>query len=267
MLIPFKDLIEIYHIKPQTILHIGAHHGEELQDYMAYSPGSSVIWIEGNPQLIPILENKIKDLKNHFVFNYLVSDKNNDLIKLQIMSNTQSSSIFTLAGHSEYYPDITFKKEVILATKRLDSFWEENMAICEKIEFINIDIQGAELLALKGLGEKIKHIKSIYTEVNIAQLYKDIPLLLDIDSYLNQHGFQRVALKLTPQFWGDAFYIQTGKKTSYLILWIQSYYYKLYSNCYYAYYRSIKVGFPIINTIFKTIFPSFHKMLKNRFNP
>ena len=33
MLIPFKDICEKYKIAPKGVIHVGAHHGEEIQDY------------------------------------------------------------------------------------------------------------------------------------------------------------------------------------------------------------------------------------------
>ena len=34
MLISFKDLVKKYDLKIRGIIHIGGHHGEELEDYI-----------------------------------------------------------------------------------------------------------------------------------------------------------------------------------------------------------------------------------------
>ena len=77
------------------------------------------------------------------------------------------------------------------------------------INFLNLDIQGAELLALKGMAKYLKHIKYIYTEVNTEKVYKDCALITEIDDFLKLHGFSRKCEAIYRQFgWGDALYIR-----------------------------------------------------------
>ena len=52
-----------------------------------------------------------------------------------------------------------------------------------------MDIQGAELLALKGLGEYIDRVKIVHTEVLFLELYKNQPLYNDTKKFLNSNGF------------------------------------------------------------------------------
>ena len=73
---------------------------------------------------------------------------------------------------------------------------------------MNLDIQGVELRALKSMEKYLQHVKYIYTEVNTEQVYKGCNLIGEIDEYLKQFGFGRVAQQTYKQFgWGDAFYI------------------------------------------------------------
>jgi len=73
---------------------------------------------------------------------------------------------------------------------------------------MNLDIQGAELKALKGSTLILPHIKSIYTEVNTKELYENCAMLHELDSYLESFGFTRVETSMTEHGWGDAFYIK-----------------------------------------------------------
>jgi hypothetical protein len=73
---------------------------------------------------------------------------------------------------------------------------------------LNMDIQGAELLALKGATNLLKTMDYLYLEVNTAHLYKECALINEIDEFVKKFGFMRVSTKMTEFEWGDAFYIK-----------------------------------------------------------
>ena len=75
--------------------------------------------------------------------------------------------------------------------------------------FLNFDIQGAELKALKGMEEYLNKVDYIYTEVNCDYVYKNCALITEIDEYLSQFRLYRVETEWCQDFkWGDAFYIR-----------------------------------------------------------
>jgi hypothetical protein len=95
-----------------------------------------------------------------------------------------------------------------MATKTLKTFYKENSLNVADYNFMNLDIQGAELLALRGAGDILKNFDYIYTEVNIEELYDGCCLMNEIDEYLKQFGFKRVITEMTQYGWGDAFYVK-----------------------------------------------------------
>jgi hypothetical protein len=80
-------------------------------------------------------------------------------------------------------------------------------------EFINIDTQGAELAILKGMGKYLHQpsVKAIYLEINRQELYKEIPLVAEIDAFLQPYHFYRIKSKWTTEGWGDAIYIRSNE--------------------------------------------------------
>lgn len=74
--------------------------------------------------------------------------------------------------------------------------------------FLNLDIQGAELMVLQGASEILKYFDYIYCEVNDKELYEKCAMTSDIDAFLSTHGFERKIKKMTTHGWGDAFYIK-----------------------------------------------------------
>lgn len=205
MLIPFKSIIEKYG-KPNGIIHIGAHLMEERDDYVNEGI-NNIIWIEANPNIYNDIKSKINN-NNEKILCAVISNINNDLINFHITNNGQSSSILELHKHSNYYPNIYIEKIISLQTKRMDTLIEEANIDISNYNFLNIDIQGAELLALKGFGNLLNHISYIYTEINTDALYKNCALLPEIDDYLSNFNFIRVETEMTDYKWGDAYYIK-----------------------------------------------------------
>jgi len=69
-------------------------------------------------------------------------------------------------------------------THRLDSFSE-----IPDIDFLKLDVQGAELAVLRGAEEKLQGCVLVQTEVEFVALYKEQPLFADIDTHLRAAGF------------------------------------------------------------------------------
>jgi len=207
MLIKYKTIIEKYNLKIENVLHVGAHEAEEYNDY--FSNGcKKVVWIEGNPTLAENLKKRLDKEKN-IVFNNIVSENDDEEVNFMITNNGQSSSILELGTHKDLYPNIVVVKQQKLKTKKIKTLFTENNLSLSDIDFINLDIQGAELLALKGIGEELHNFKAVYTEVNTSKVYKNCVLLHELDEYLSKYSFKRVETFLDETGnWGDSLYIK-----------------------------------------------------------
>jgi len=73
-------------------------------------------------------------------------------------------------------------------TISLDDLAEQNGI--RPIDFIKMDIQGAELEAIRGGTKVIADAVAILTEVEFVSLYKEQPLLGDVWRALKEHGFR-----------------------------------------------------------------------------
>ena len=96
-----------------------------------------------------------------------------------------------------------------MKTTKLETFIKNNKIPIEKLNFLNLDIQGKELDALKSMGNYIQYIDYIYTEVNTEKVYENCGLLSEIDLFLSEKGFKRIACQMWGNCgWGDAFYMR-----------------------------------------------------------
>jgi FkbM family methyltransferase len=206
MLIDFKYLCDKYNFIPKGIIHIGAHDLEEMGAYISCGV-SKIVWIEGNPDLVSKNIRRV-DGESQKLLHALVYSEDGKNVVFNITNNLQSSSILEFGKHKDYHPQVDFTESRPMTTTRIDSLLNVNGINPQEFDFVNLDIQGVELQALKGFGEYLYGVKYIYTEVNVGEVYKGNDSIEDLDTYLGEIGFKRVETKITPYEWGDAFYMK-----------------------------------------------------------
>jgi FkbM family methyltransferase len=209
MLIDFRQLFPKYNIKPQGVLHIGANVGEEAPIYRELGIDNQV-WIEANPEIYHKLKMFISDNPHALALNYCIGDEDGKQVTFHVSNNgSQSSSILELGTHKIAHPEVHYVQDISMTTHRIDTILKAHDWSVLPMDFLNIDLQGAELMALKGMGDLLNRFKWAYLEVNKAELYKGCALIEDIDFYLGAYGFKRVETKWCGNTnWGDALYIK-----------------------------------------------------------
>jgi FkbM family methyltransferase len=208
MLIPGPAVIKLLAekgIKVQGALHIGAHDCEEMPFYNAMGiPGNKVIWIDAIQSKVD--EGKARGIPN--IFQAVITDKDDDTVTFHVTNNVQSSSILEFGSHARHHPQVHFVNTVDLKTVTVDTFLNRNSADPSLYDFWNFDIQGAEMLALRGATNALQYAKAIYLEVNTEEVYKGCAKMDEIDSFLKPAGFTRVMTTITQFGWGDALYVR-----------------------------------------------------------
>ena len=207
MLFSVSKLTKYWNVQPCGVLHVGAHEAEEAIDY-EHANWLPVVWIEGQAPLAEKIKTRL-DSRAHTVFQAFVWDITGEVLKFKQTNNSQSSSLLDLGTHATDYPNVSVQKEYAVTTSRLD----EILPLDLEFNFINLDLQGVELQALRGLGNKIKSAKWIYTEVNKRQVYRNCTLVNDLDEFLHQYNFERVVTRwVYGKGWGDALYVRKDVK-------------------------------------------------------
>ena len=80
-----------------------------------------------------------------------------------------------------------------VTTSTIDTLLEAARLGHDAFDLLNIDIEGAELLAFQGATKTLPHLKWIYLEVNTREMYEGCAMVGDVDAYLGERGFERVA--------------------------------------------------------------------------
>lgn len=204
MLIPLEQLVDAGLIKPGPTLHVGAHTAEEADTYqdLGFSP---VFWVEANPALHEPLRQRLAIFADHHLIPTALADEPGAMI-LHIANNGQSSSLLELGTHRTQHPEVHYVDEITVPVDTIDHLFLAREI--PQATFVNLDVQGAELLVLQGGTGYLESVEAIYTEVNVEEVYLGCAQMPDLDEWLRARGFERVATDMTRHGWGDALYIR-----------------------------------------------------------
>jgi FkbM family methyltransferase len=113
------------------------------------------------------------------------------------VTNTPSSSSLLRPKPPEYFanPDYVYPiKEVLVRTRRLADVLDE--ARLPRADALKIDTQGAELLVLKGLGERFSYNTLVVElEIGFPGSYIDQPGFAEINTFFSSAGFELIDLR------------------------------------------------------------------------
>ena len=207
MLINVTDITRIIlsnKIHINGVFHLGAHECEQLDIYNHLGiENKNIVWIDAVSS--KVAEATERGIPN--VYSAVVTDKDDADVIFNISNNVQSSSVLQFGTHLQEHPWVVYVDTVKLKTITIDTFFERNNIDASKYDFWNFDIQGAELMALKGATKSIKYAKMIYLEVNEKELYEKCGLINEVDAFLSGYNFKRVLTEMTNHGWGDALYV------------------------------------------------------------
>lgn len=206
-MIPLKDIIDKYGIIINGICHCGANEGQEAEEYNKWGV-ENVIWVEAIPSVFDKLKQHISKYPKQVAIEACLSNIDGEKVEFNISNNqSQSSSLLGLGKHLTIHPEVHYVDKIKCITTTLDSLLKKSNVDYSMIDFLNLDLQGAELMALQGATNFLKQIKAINTEVNKQSTYIDCALIEDLDYFLLQNDFERVETgEWVGDCWTDAFY-------------------------------------------------------------
>ena len=206
-MIDLKEQFRRYGFKPRGVIHVGAHEGEELAVYRELGI-ENILFIEANPEVYARLVEKLDGEAGIGTACCAVTDHSGEC-ELHVTSMDQSSSVLALKRHAEIYPEIRETTVIQVPCRTLDDLMDELGLDSEAFDFLNLDIQGAELLALAGAERTLQHLWAVNAEVNFEELYEGCALVDALERFLHERGFHRSALA-TPYHpsWGDGLYLR-----------------------------------------------------------
>jgi FkbM family methyltransferase len=134
-------------------IDVGCHKGEILDEIISSAPNAYHFAFEPIPLFFENLKTKYNNYNNITFLPFALADKNGTA-SFNYVKNAPAYSGLNKREYAQKQPDI---QEINVEIKRLDDLIPENV----KIDFIKIDVEGAELGVLKGATRIIEKNKPV----------------------------------------------------------------------------------------------------------
>lgn len=173
------------------VIHVGANTGQARDIYAAHN--LPVVWIEADHRAFEQLGANIIRYPNQRALHCLISDEDGKEHTFHVASNgAQSSSVFEFGEHTKIWPDIKYDYSYPTIGTSLKTALQRFSVNAADYDTLILDVQGAELLVLKGAGDLLDSFKFIRAEACDFELYKGGCQLKDIHEFLTARGFEHV---------------------------------------------------------------------------
>ncbi|MFC1771401.1 FkbM family methyltransferase [Candidatus Margulisiibacteriota bacterium] len=206
----YNDIYQHEDIK--VIFDIGSRDALQSVELSERFPNATIYAFECNPGTIPLCHENAKGNSKIKIIEKAVTDYDGEITFYPVNMDKSSKDGGDLAGHHKSIVVGTsslFRKgttnhddgtiithdEITVPCTRLDTFCKQEGI--KEIDIIWMDLEGAELLALKSLGEYIRTIKILQTEATILDENNKTGMagFINIDKYISGFGFDLLEKK------------------------------------------------------------------------
>ena len=212
----------------RVILDVGARNCTETLDFHRAFPNATIYAFECNPATLPLCRRAVEGKSEIHLIEKAITDHDGKVtffpidqektVTGQLDGNPGASSLFRA---SPDYPEEKYvQREIVVEATTLKTFLVQNGI--GAIDLLWMDIQGAELLAFRGMQERVTDLKLIHVEVEFFEIYQGQPLFPEVRAYLMKNGFAFLGFTVYSKFAADAVfanrrYIGSGARLR--ILW------------------------------------------------
>lgn len=204
---------------PLIIFDIGACEGEDTVRYARRFPRARLFAFEPLPanqalvranlarygidraELVPLA---LSDRAGETVFHVSSGRPPDEFAGRDWNYGNKSSSLLAPAVAGPMYGWVEFKERITVRTATLDDFCAERGI--PAIDFIHMDVQGAEWLVLQGAHRMLPRTGALWLEVSDRALYAGQRLRPELERLMCRQGFA-LARETRREIEGDQFYV------------------------------------------------------------
>ncbi len=176
-MIEFIDMASSYVKDVEIIFEVGALNGNDALLFKKSFPDAEVYAFEGLPENY---NEYMKNLSGVHTFNKVIFNYDGEIVFYKKNING-IHSVFDRG--SQYGTD-----ELTLKCYRLDTVCKELKV--DHIDMMKIDVEGATLELLKGMGDLLKTVKIMHIETEDYPFFKGQKLDDDVTTFLLNSGFR-----------------------------------------------------------------------------
>lgn len=198
----------------KTVVEIGARDCAETLAFASRYPQAQIYTLECNPETLPLCRERMGGKPNVRLIERAIADKNGAVDFYQIDTkrtktqypggNPGASSLFPASG--DYPLENYVQNKITVPAITLKALFKQERI--ESVDLMWMDIQGAELAALRGAQEDLARIKLIHLEVAFFEVYKNQPLFKEIKSFLGKNDFAFLTFTQISRYAGDAIFVR-----------------------------------------------------------
>jgi FkbM family methyltransferase len=182
--------------KQYIIFDVGSRDCQQSIEFYNHFPNAMIYAFECNPNTLDICRKNIENYKDRItLIEGAVCDHDGEITFYPINQqktittwadgNPGASSMFKSNGTYAY--ETYIQDEIKTKAHRLDTVMK--LHTIPTVDIVWMDLQGAELLALKGLGSFINSVEYVHTEISHKEMYTGQVLFNELNTFMTMNNF------------------------------------------------------------------------------
>lgn len=168
---------------PQGILDIGAYNGDWATGARSIFPSTYILMIDALAERLPMLQATRDRIGNADYEIALLGGVDTVRASFYVVHSVHGQT-----GSSRYEENTGYEKERrSLPQRSLSSLLADKPA--RRFDFLKLDVQGAELDVLVGLGQHLSEVQAVQLEIATLEFNRGAPLAAEVISFMDQRGF------------------------------------------------------------------------------
>jgi FkbM family methyltransferase len=184
------------------IVEVGARDCRETLGFAELFPRARILAFECNPDTLPACRAAVQGRLQIKLVEKAVTDRPGRVKFYPVDPATNPGASSLLRASGRYELEQYRQREIEVQAVTLESFLQAEAV--PRVDLLWMDIQGAELSALRGLGARLADVKLVHTEVEFEEIYAGQPLFPEVRAYLEAGGFRFLGFTIYARHSADA---------------------------------------------------------------
>ena len=170
-----------------TVIDVGANKGQFSLAARRMLPSARIIAFEVLPAALATYRKNFAGDDAVRIETVALSDRSGSAEFFVTDRQDCSSLLRPGKGQSDIY-GVAAADRIVVETVRLDD--HEDVSAFARPVLLKIDVQGAELMVLRGAIQALNAIEYVYVECSYTELYEGQALLSDVLDFMSEQGFR-----------------------------------------------------------------------------
>ena len=187
---------------------VGGYLGLEVPRLLKTYPRLRIDIFECSTRYLPILHKKFGGNRRVNVVDRAISSENGTLTFFETTLPGSGSVLRLGKSHMAFYGSEQAESFDVEAVT-LDSYYA---SVASNVDVLQIDVQGAEMLVLRGATRTLAETKAVFVEISQAsELYVNAVTFQELSEFLEELGFELRLIGSDTNGTGNALFVNSNK--------------------------------------------------------